>query len=146
MVGGSVACGVAVIVTWREQVLFGRRLPSAGFPVWQLPGGWIETGETPLEAAHREVQEETGLSIGPPAFVAVTSNRFDADNHSISLYFEAECVDPSTLSKGEALRDGGWEWRSWDDLDGELYLPLERLRQTNYRPFSGTNNPTHFSF
>ncbi len=146
MAGGSVACGVAVIVTWRELVLFGRRPQNDGSSVWQLPGGWIEPGESPLEAARREVREETGLEIDAPAFVAVTSNRFAGGDHSISLYFEAECGDGSMLSNSEGQPDGGWEWRQWSDVGDELYLPLALLRQTNYRPFSGVNNPTHFSF
>lgn len=33
------------------------------YPVWNLPGGKVERGETPWEAAVRETCEETGLEI-----------------------------------------------------------------------------------
>lgn len=47
-----------------DQVLMVRRSPgdtNAG--IWELPGGHIDPGESVLEAAVREVREETGLEV-----------------------------------------------------------------------------------
>lgn len=37
---------------------------------WELPGGGMETGESYLEAAAREVREETGIQLAPAAISA----------------------------------------------------------------------------
>ncbi len=44
----------------KENVLLVKR---RDVPVWVLPGGGIDPGETPEEAAVREVQEESGLEV-----------------------------------------------------------------------------------
>ncbi|KVL25085.1 NUDIX hydrolase [Burkholderia sp. MSMB1835] len=49
----------ATVVCYRdERVLLVTRAASR----WALPGGTIKRGETPLEAAHRELCEETGMT------------------------------------------------------------------------------------
>ena len=68
--------GVAMIVTHGHQVLFGRRTVVPGSFQWQLPGGWLEIGETPEQAARREVREKTGLELIDQRFVEITNNSF----------------------------------------------------------------------
>lgn len=52
--------------------------PSLGR--WALPGGRIEPGEDPLEAARREVLEETELVVEGGIHLAILEERFeDAD-------------------------------------------------------------------
>ena len=43
-------------------VFMGRRVGSDGPFQWQMPQGGIDAGESPAEAAVRELEEETGLN------------------------------------------------------------------------------------
>lgn len=49
-----------MIVNARSEVLMGERHDIPG--MWQMPQGGIDEGEAPLEAAMRELGEETGLT------------------------------------------------------------------------------------
>jgi putative (di)nucleoside polyphosphate hydrolase len=54
--------GVGIMLLNREGGVFvGRRINMpAGLAAWQMPQGGIDPGETPREAAIRELREETG--------------------------------------------------------------------------------------
>ncbi len=54
--------GVGIILLDRRgRVFVGRRIDTVA-EAWQLPQGGIDTGETPLQAARRELAEETGVT------------------------------------------------------------------------------------
>jgi len=56
---------VAAVVVQDGRVLMVRRRVPEGTLSWQLPGGRVEPGESPAQAAVREVREETGLLVRP---------------------------------------------------------------------------------
>ena len=53
------AVGVMLINAERK-VWVGQRLDST-LEAWQMPQGGLDPGETPLEGAYRELEEETGI-------------------------------------------------------------------------------------
>ncbi|MGW2010897.1 NUDIX hydrolase [Streptomyces nigrescens] len=53
----------AGIIVQGDRVLMVRRRVKEGQLSWQFPAGGIEEGESPEQAAVRETEEETGLTV-----------------------------------------------------------------------------------
>jgi ADP-ribose pyrophosphatase YjhB (NUDIX family) len=67
-----------VIQDKKDRILLSHR---RDLDVWALPGGHVEEGELPTEAAARETREETGLKVKIKGLVGIYKkkqiNRFD---------------------------------------------------------------------
>jgi len=80
-----------------EILLMRFAIPQANgtdFIFWVAPGGEIEPGESPSEAAHREIFEELGLSLAPEGPIRTDHNSFlfrDEMVDNTDFYFRAEC-------------------------------------------------------
>ncbi|WBU53567.1 RNA pyrophosphohydrolase [Paracoccus sp. SCSIO 75233] len=64
-------CAGVVLVNADGLVFAGQRIDNPGH-AWQMPQGGIDKGETPLEAALRELGEETGLPADTVEVIAET--------------------------------------------------------------------------
>lgn len=59
------AVGVVIVVRRGDRVLLAQRSRGLYIGQWGFPGGHIERGETVIDAAMRELDEETGVSADP---------------------------------------------------------------------------------
>lgn len=71
------------------------RVELGSGPIWTLPGGGVENGESPLTAAVRELREETGIDVsdqGPLRLLCI--DQAGAEVFVIVLSERAELAEP----------------------------------------------------
>lgn len=97
--------GVCILPFYRGKIVLQRqyRYPVASWQ-WELPGGFVDAGETPEEAAVRELKEETGLEADDLRSLGAFYPSFGSTNEKIHL-FCAHCVRRGKSEKepGEIL-------------------------------------------
>lgn len=101
---------VAVLVTQGENVLLVQRDNEPAQGLWSLPGGYVDAGEDPLQAAVRECCEETGLTIDIRGLLDVLHADGEA-GADIVIVYEGEEVG-GTLKAGDDARTVGFHPRN----------------------------------
>ena len=106
------------------------RVNRAGRVEWCLPKGHLEDGETPEEAAVREIAEETGIHGRIVTALGVVDFWFSAEGrrvHKRVHHFLLEATGGELTVEGDPDREAvDVAWVTLDDLGRVLEFPNER--------------------
>lgn len=103
-----------IIIDDENKILFTVRNKNDDFcpGTYCLPGGHIEDGETPREAARRELMEETGIELEAHEF-NLCGEYLDDKSH-IYYFCVRSNQEPVVLEEREQQQ---WEKVTWDEID-----------------------------
>ncbi|MDA3892408.1 MAG: NUDIX hydrolase [Salinivirgaceae bacterium] len=107
-----VAVDILVLRKFNESsfILLIKRLNQPYVDQWAMPGGFVDKDESLIDAANRELFEETGLNgLKLRQFKAFGDPGRDPRGHSVSIVFiaeiEAELIE---LKAGDDAKDAEW--------------------------------------
>ena len=125
-----------VCLDGEDRLLLARAAPSLSLRGrWFLPGGGIQHGESPTEALHREMEEETGLKVelGPLLTVLSDVRRLPEGTslHTLRLIYRV-ATWAGTL---RAEQDGTTDDVRWFARGELAHLPLARYVQEVVKDF-----------
>jgi len=125
---------VSAILRWHGRVLLCRH-EKPGREYWLLPGGGVNSGESLVNALHRELAEEIGIRLelpleGPVAIVdSIAPQRSFAAKHVVHIIFAGDLGGRSletVTSQDAAVR--GHRLFGVDELETiVLHPPIQRF-------------------
>lgn len=105
----GVGCGL-VIQRADGRVLLCKRLKAPEAGCWNIVGGKVDVMEPSAQAARREAEEESGLTIGAVDFLCLSEEILPSDGqHWVSLiYVTRDFTGEPWLTEPDKLSDIGW--------------------------------------
>ena len=109
-----------------EVLLIQRKYPPMK-GAWAFPGGFVDQGENPIDAAVRELKEETGMDGTEPKLLMVMGDADrDPRKHIVSIVYEIQVSEDQQPVAGDDAADARF-WPISTLLSGELKFAGDHL-------------------
>jgi 8-oxo-dGTP diphosphatase len=118
----------ALVTDGEGRLLLVRRARDPYAGTWDLPGGFLEETEHPLDALRRELREETALEIEPVDFFGIWLDRYGRGDDvatTLNIYWTAR-VAGGEARAGDDAAELGWFPRDRLPPDDEIGFPNVR--------------------
>ncbi|MDY6778701.1 MAG: NUDIX hydrolase [Candidatus Nanohaloarchaea archaeon] len=120
------------LVEHEDDLLLVRRAQEPDSGTWDIPGGFLEHGESFRQAAVRELEEETDLSINHGSLTVVDTLSFmREDEHVVGAVFHHTVGSRPSILAGSDAAEARFasvdEWLEHDALREDCRPVLERL-------------------
>ncbi|HEY8193026.1 MAG TPA: NUDIX domain-containing protein [Gaiellaceae bacterium] len=86
----------ALVLDDEGRIMFSRRAQDPAAGKLDLPGGFVEEGEHPLDSLRRELREEAGIGLGDTEFIGMFLDWYRVGEREVStlnLYWSARIAD-----------------------------------------------------
>lgn len=101
----NVATSTAAFLLYQGKLLTVRRNREPGLGFLDLPGGFVDPGESAEDALKREIREELHISAGPLQYLFSLPNHYpykDVNYRTCDLFFSASIDEiPQSFQKDE---------------------------------------------
>ena len=80
---------------------------------WNIPAGAVDDGENVIEAAQREIYEETGCKVKINGILEIMNKKME-NMDLLCFFFDTQLIDENIKSDGEEITDV--KWFSYEEL------------------------------
>jgi ADP-ribose pyrophosphatase YjhB (NUDIX family) len=120
----------AFVLDDEGRILLARRAYEPDVGKWDVPGGFLEEGEDPVQGLRRELREEAGIEIDLGDFVGVFTDTYGDspdEKHVLNLVWEARIASGTPEPDDDVAE---LRWFPKDALPEDVELAFRWLAKT----------------
>lgn len=113
------AAVAAIIYNENDEILFTVRKHEPAAGMLDLPGGFVDFGETAEDAVRREIYEELNLEISSIQYLGTFTNSYlfaEIEYHTLDLVFICKVISMNSLEVA-------------DDVSGYIFKNISAVRE-----------------